>query len=441
MIRQLSKKIIFTAALFIFATQLFAFNYEITFSASGASTTVGDVVVYNSTLGTTITVPEGNTLRLTDEISAVNAISEDNKNLKVVSNGISGLLGVSFFANQSGIANITLYNLNGIVIAQTNTFATNGINNLEISLSKGVFLLRIAGNGYVYNTKVIGQKQRQTPSIIPFYDNGNADSTSPQKSKTGGITYFRYLNGNKITLKANSGVYFTTIIDSPTESKNINFNFDICVDADGKNYPTVKIGNQVWMAENLSSSKYQNGELIPYVESTEDWGGLATAGWANFDNLVANGTKFGHLYNWYAVKDTRNIAPVGWHVANDADWDALSTFLISNGYNYDGNMLMNQMVKSLAANTDWATSGNAGAIGNNLALNNASGFNALPSGARDVNGDYLYRKSNNMTTFWWSATEIAFDKANSCSVNYYWKSWYRYAAAKANGYSVRCVKD
>ena len=89
-------------------------------------------------------------------------------------------------------------------------------------------------------------------------------------------------------------------------------------DIDGNVYHTVTIGTQIWMVENLKTTKYRNGDGIPNVTDNTQWGNLTTWAYCNYNNDAANGTKYGKLYNWYAVNDSRNIAPTGWHVPTDA---------------------------------------------------------------------------------------------------------------------------
>jgi uncharacterized protein (TIGR02145 family) len=209
-------------------------------------------------------------------------------------------------------------------------------------------------------------------------------------------------------------------------------------DIDGNIYDTVKIGTQIWMVENLKTTKYRNGDLIPNVTDGVIWSNLSSGGYCNYNNLTNNSFKYGLLYNWYAVSDNRNLAPVGWHVATDSDWTTLQDFLIANGYNYDGSTAGNYIAKSLSAKTDWSTYTTIGSIGNDLSKNNKTGFTALPGGYRAFDGSF-----DNMGyhAFWWTSTE-----SNSA------KAFYRYLHflsptlsvspdLKNWGRSVRCVKD
>jgi uncharacterized protein (TIGR02145 family) len=146
------------------------------------------------------------------------------------------------------------------------------------------------------------------------------------------------------------------------------------------------------------------------------------------------------LYNWYAVNDSRNIAPLGYHVATDNEWTILENYLISNGFNYDLSSTNNKIAKSLAANTNWLSSTNIGAIGNNLLSNNTSGFKALPGGFR-YNVDGTFRDGLNFRGYWWMASENNTTTAWYRILDNSWNYSYRNNDLKPLGFSVRCVKD
>lgn len=98
-------------------------------------------------------------------------------------------------------------------------------------------------------------------------------------------------------------------------------------DIDGNVYKTVTIGNQAWMAENLKVMRYRNGDAIPNVTGGTDWSNLSTGAYCSYDNDDNNIDTYGLLYNWYAVDDSRNLAPEGWHVPTDEEWKELEMYL------------------------------------------------------------------------------------------------------------------
>jgi uncharacterized protein (TIGR02145 family) len=210
-------------------------------------------------------------------------------------------------------------------------------------------------------------------------------------------------------------------------------------DIDGNVYQTVKIGEQWWMAENLKVKKYRNGDPIPNVTDNTAWTGLTTGAWCSYNNDAGNIETYGLLYNWYAVDDSRNIAPAGWHVPTDAEFTALENYLIANGYNWDGTTTGNKIGKSLASKTGWNSSSYAGVVGNDMPTNNTSGFSALPGGYRDFNyGAYYYMGSKG---YWWSASANFSSYAWYRGLHYDGYGVFRYYGNRRYGFSVRLVRD
>jgi uncharacterized protein (TIGR02145 family) len=207
-------------------------------------------------------------------------------------------------------------------------------------------------------------------------------------------------------------------------------------DIDGNVYHTVTIGTQIWMVENLKTTKYCNGDQIPNVTDSMQWRRLTTGAYGNYDNDFHNGVTFGRLYNWYAVNDSRHLAPEGWHVPSDAEWIILKKYLTNNGFGYEGSG--EDIAKSMASKTGWNSISAVGAVGNDPKSNNKSGFDALPGGLRE---DTRQDCSIGEVGYWWSTTE-----GNAVSAGYWtlqsnfsWLS--NYFIYKEYGLSIRCVKN
>ena len=211
-------------------------------------------------------------------------------------------------------------------------------------------------------------------------------------------------------------------------------------DIEGNQYNVVKIGTQVWMAENLKTIKYNDNTAIPLVTDITAWSILTTPGycWYNNDAATYKAT-YGALYNWYTVH-TGNLCPAGWHAPTDAELTTLENYLIANGYNYDGTTTGNKYAKALASTTLWASSATTGAVGNTdyPAKRNATGFTARPGGYRSDLG-YFY--SIAYTGYWWSATGS--DASNAwCRIFSYGNSDVnRGNGSKKYGFYVRCLRD
>jgi uncharacterized protein (TIGR02145 family) len=220
-------------------------------------------------------------------------------------------------------------------------------------------------------------------------------------------------------------------------------------DIDGNEYQTVKIGNQVWMAENLRVTKYNDGSAIPFVEDSATWAKMHQQNMTNqtfcyFNNMTDADSikKYGALYTWNAANlaNGKKIGPAGWHLPYLRDWDNLQNYLISQGCNWDGTTTGNKMAKALAAKTDWKPDGTTGTIGCDLSKNNKSGFSAIPTGHRGNDGAFLAHGEN---TMWCVAggntTEDGYSRGLFNNVDYL--TIFGYYHYKGNGYSVRLLKD
>lgn len=211
-------------------------------------------------------------------------------------------------------------------------------------------------------------------------------------------------------------------------------------DIDGNVYHSVTIGKQTWMTENLKTTKYRNGDLIgttSYLYMDLTYSTNPEYQWAY------NGTEsyvpiYGRLYTWYAATDSRNIAPVGWHVATNAEWTLLMNYLIENGYNYDKTTKDNKIAKALSSNSLWNSTTITGAPGNDPTSNNSSGLTMVPNGYRGFDGMFYNMGIGSNT---WTATEYSSTLAYSPGCGYTTAALGVNNQNKNYGFSVRCVKD
>jgi uncharacterized protein (TIGR02145 family) len=206
-----------------------------------------------------------------------------------------------------------------------------------------------------------------------------------------------------------------------------------------KSLETAQTKTQVWMAENLRTTKYNDGTSIPYEPDPVNWEQREPKyTWYNGNEATDTFKEtYGALYNWYAV-NTEKLCPTGWHVTSDEEWQTLGRYLMNNGFNYDGTIgetYPNKVAKSLAAKTDWASSSNAGAPGNTdyPEKRNAIGFSALPGGFIYYSMGY---QRMSLSGFWWSseAGVVNIDFDDSAVIP-------QTNPSKINGCSIRCVKD
>ena len=241
--------------------------------------------------------------------------------------------------------------------------------------------------------------------------------------------------GKRATAQIDSIVFYkpTTITTPPIGTVT----YGSTTDQNGNTVKTVQIGTQTWFAENLKTTTYNDGTTIPNVTDTTAWAALTTGAVCSYNNDESNVATYGRLYNWYAV-NTRKLCPKGWHVPSDAEWTTLQTYLIANGYNYDGSTTGNYIAKSMASTTGWSSSTSTGEIGNTPSTNNTSGFAALPGGDRFFDGTF---GSIGNIGFWWSSTEISSRSAYSRYLGYFDSTLIDANDGKVSGFSVRCLRN
>ena len=232
-------------------------------------------------------------------------------------------------------------------------------------------------------------------------------------------------------------------VDQETGKSTAVFNpsktYGTLVDIDGNIYKTITIGEQTWMAENLRTTHYQNGDPIPNVKNPSSWGSLATGAYCTYNNTTNPDSiaTFGFLYNGFTIVDNRNIAPKGWHVPTDEDWDKLQTFVAEGEAETTstGNGVAGGRLKE-AGDLHWGFANHA---------DNRSGFTAMPGGQRSVSntGIEIIGTFQYITYFgcYWSCTSVY---PNNLLVRLMVPDFVGISRGQlylSYGNSIRCVKD
>ena len=207
-------------------------------------------------------------------------------------------------------------------------------------------------------------------------------------------------------------------------------------DIDGNTYQLVTICNQIWIKSNLNVTHYRNGDVIPQVTDATQWTNLTTGAWCYLNNDPSNGAVYGKLYNWYAVHDTRGLAPQGYHIPTDNEYNSLIACLDPSYIPVAS--LINDF--STIAGGKMKETGITHWVNPNTGANNNSGFTALPGGIRSnpLNGDF---SSLGYDCYWWSSSEYNSTDALNRHVYFYDSNAYRAEDLKSFGFSVRCLKD
>ena len=196
-------------------------------------------------------------------------------------------------------------------------------------------------------------------------------------------------------------------------------------DIDGNVYNIITIGNQKWLAENLRVSHYNNGDAIETTSpASQDLTGQSDTKFQwSYNGNTTNLSTYGLLYSWNAITDSRGIAPEGWHVPTESEWNELITFL--GGENVAGGKLK--------------ATGNAYWISPNNGATNEVNFSAMPNGNRNVNGEFFDQQYH---ATWWTSTGNGNGSGNYKMIHKDEAKIYSsyYGDAKI-AFGVRCIKD
>jgi uncharacterized protein (TIGR02145 family) len=321
------------------------------------------------------------------------------------------------------------------------TWTTNGICPGRI---KALNCAGVSVNGSLTNGVVASNV-----SFVTNYTGGNGRSFSAQSISSTGVVGLTAILQAGTFVNGNGSLTFM-VSGTPSSTGNALFSLNIAgqvcsvsivvqampltigvpganlTDVENNTYQTVTIGSQLWMAENLKVTKYNDGTDIPNITNSSQWSNLTTAAWSYYNNDAAYNAKYGKLYNWYAVSPTtngnKNVCPTGWHVPTDAEWTVLTDYL--GGLNVAGGKMKE------VGTTSWDSP--------NIEATNTSLFTVLPGGFRNYFGDSYFIGSYG---YWWSSSEYSTNDA-----------WYRYIVNyggyanrngdnKRFGFSVRCLRD
>jgi len=290
------------------------------------------------------------------------------------------------------------YGLFTIVIGDVGSTTSSTGNFSDIDWGNGIYSLQVQVSWGTNTTSLQPTQLLSVPYALYSKTSANAEETK---------AYVDNLVLDVMNMLARSNENFTSTTTG------------IIKDTEGNNYTTIKIGSQWWMAENLKTTKYNDGTAIPNVTVITDWAGLTDGAYCWYDNdETTYKAIYGALYNGYAV-NTGKLCPVGWHVPSDAEWTTLFTYL--GGESVAGGKMKETGI------SHW-TSPNSGAT-------NESGFTGLPGSFRNFRG-YFTCCIGSAGEWWTTTPQMGVDLSYlSLSVRFI------NAFPNISGLSVRCVRD
>jgi uncharacterized protein (TIGR02145 family) len=269
-----------------------------------------------------------------------------------------------------------------------------------------------------YDTKLIIKNKKGNP-IFPNEIIGDIKSIKPGKNKQ---IICKFDTESKLNKNCIVELYIYPSKDSLINfNKNLNYGF--IIDQDFEIYRTIKIGKQIWMAENLRRKEFNNYEKINFTEDLEEWtnSNPKTIYSLSSDTLIFKNASV--FYPWNIVNDKRGICPFGWHIPKDSEWKLLSNELKND--NIVNKLIENNNKQLVNTNSDTTNT-------------NVSGFTALPKGYINENGEHV---DKNNSCYWWSNSVYYNDFSCYFTLDLKNQVHKNFNCSQKRGMSVRCVKD
>ena len=390
--------------------------------ASAASTAVTPVTVPSAS--TSVVATAGNSTASVAFVASKNDGGSAITGYTVTSNpGNISVSGTTSPINVTGLTNGTAYTFTVV--------ATNAVGNSVASVASTAVTPATVPSAPTGAVATAGNNSASVAFVASTNNGGTSITRYEVTSNPGGITATGTTSPINVTGLTNGTAYTFTVVatnamgNSASSTASTVVTPNVCptstiTDIDGNTYPIVSIGNQCWMSENLKTSRYRNGGLIPNVTNNTAWSNSTIGARSYYDNDEANNVIYGTLYNWYTTRgDT--LCPTGWGVPTDAEWTTLTEYL-------EGEEVAGGKMKTIG--TTYWNSPNTGA-------NNSSGFSVLPGGYRIYDGSFGGISYN---AFFWSASEDDNDAWGRIlgSGN---SNVARITSSKSVGASVRCLRD
>jgi uncharacterized protein (TIGR02145 family) len=421
-------------------------NYQIGFTGTGASTTVDSVKVENLSQCISLSLAGSDVLHLSGTVGITEFGNRPNNSVLVYPNPLSGYCSVEFELGSNNHVILGLSDMLGKEVLQQYKYLPGGSQAFQLDgIPRGIYVLKIYTDHYRYTAKLVSIASAKGNPVLTSATSVLGKGTRTNAMRASGLTDIRdaksvidmkFNAGDTLKLTGKSGNCRTIRMLFPIQSQTVTFQFVKCIDADSNNYAVVQIGAQLWMEENLRTTRYRDGSSIPNVQDSATWGSQTTGAWCDFHNDPAEGAYYGHLYNYYAVADSRNLSPVGWHVATQTEWNIMEKFIdntvdttaLGGTGNFIGRILKE------GCNTRWL-------YFDSTAGWNSAGFTALCANFRNSTGAWSLAPDNNHDDSFWTATPYSATMAWNKSFRWCTCDIFNIFNYKRAGSSVRCIKD
>jgi uncharacterized protein (TIGR02145 family) len=446
-------KCLFT--ILIIYSQTFAQSITLNYTAmyDSAYIQMDSIEIYNVNRNTSefIYFPNNSiTLNSTVEIQEYDGLTK-NKTLRIETvfpNPYNHMTEIVLHSNKQQNVHFRLYDVLGRVLLQHQTNAYRGRNTYQLSGgNQGMYFLSVFGETNTESFTIIKNNDNNTPY---FSISSNTINTLEHFASKLSKTNFQWVPGDQLIFICYSTLGMEVVkdfvYDSPIVNTSYTFHIDtgLCetpyaIDGSGNIYRTVKIGSQCWLKETLRTSKYNNGNIIPMINDSIQWGNITTPAYCYIHNDPSTVDLYGKLYNGFTMT-TDNPCPNGWHIPTITEWSQLTSYLSNNGHYCGTNTSF--IAKAIASTTGWSFATPQCSVGNQPSTNNSSGLSIMPAGFR--NGvDGIFYTQNERAYIW--TTDVVAGFPNS-----YYYIFVSYESASITntfmsglyqGHTIRCVKN
>jgi uncharacterized protein (TIGR02145 family) len=415
--------------------------------ASSASNSVTPTTVPGAPTGVTATAENAQasvtfTAPVSNGGSVITGYTVTSSPSGFIGTGTASPIAVTGLTNGTAyIFTVTATNANGTSVASS---ASNSVTPVVPATVPGAPTIGTASAGNAQVTVAFTAPVSNGGSAITVYTVTSIPGGLTGTGTASPITVTGLTNGTAYTFTVTAtNAIGSSVASSASNSVTPSATLTTVSDIDGNTYNTVTIGTQVWMAENLKTTKYNDGTAIPNITDNFAWTELTTGAYSDYSDDPANSTTYGRLYNWYSVDNNaatkvasnggKNVCPTSWHVPSDAEWHTLILYL-------DGSAILVYGTESTSVGGKLKETGTAHWISPNTGATNETGFTALPGGYRNFGGgtSFYYVGERGL---WWSSTE-------SSALTAWYRDMYsddttvgRYGGDEPYGFSVRCVRD
>lgn len=326
-------------------TNLQAQDYLINYAGAGASTDVDSVIIENLMQGTTMKMKGSETLRLTVVTGIESMNEEESGTVCFYPNPMKDQAKMQFILPERGETMITLYDISGRKISQSNDFLERGRHVYIIrGIKGGIYFGKVTSGRYSCSGRLINSgSSGGIPEIA--YEHTLSIKAKPEGIKGQAVEkMMQYFTGDRLKMKGISGIYSTVLTIVPTSDKTVTFNFHACTDADGNHYPVViigtgkgangepdpenKSGDIVAMGSNLIAMTFDNGTAVNHADNQDIWSNYKA--YCYYNNNSAYAGNYGLLYNQQAALYGR-LCPVGWKIPSEIAWNNLINGLGGEG--------------------------------------------------------------------------------------------------------------